>query len=169
VNKILKIAAPLAIIALIFVIWSLKNKDKDEALVNITGDLLAAGNEFDLEELKSCNLPIMIDFGADECVPCKKMAPILKELHKTYKGKVVIRFVDVWKNPGLAGDFPLEVIPTQFFFDKEGNPFVPENPEFLSMQMYSLKESGDHTYTSHKGGLTREQIILIFKELGVEM
>lgn len=166
-NKIIKIAAPVIIIVLIFVIWSVKNKDSDEFTENVIGDLIASTDEFDLEVLKSYNLPIMIDFGADECVPCKKMAPVLKELHKTYEGKVIIRFVDVWKNPGLADDFPLEVIPTQFFFDKEGNPYLPENPE--SMQMYSSSENGDHIYTSHKGGLSREQIISIFKELGVEM
>ncbi|OLN32939.1 Thioredoxin [Desulfosporosinus metallidurans] len=40
----------------------------------------------------------MIDFGADSCVPCKEMAPVLKKLNTEMQGKAIVKFVDVWKN-----------------------------------------------------------------------
>ena len=49
----------------------------------------------DLEELKSYGLPIIIDFGADSCVPCKEMAPVLEKLNEELKGKAIVLFVDV--------------------------------------------------------------------------
>lgn len=49
-------------------------------------------------------LPRMVDFGADKCIPCKQMAPILAELKTEYAGKATIEFIDVWKNPGAGCD-----------------------------------------------------------------
>lgn len=62
----------------------------------------------------------MIDLGADSCVPCKLMAPILKKLEKEYKGRAAIVFIDVWKHKEQAKRFGIRVIPTQVFFDKDG-------------------------------------------------
>ncbi|HYG35406.1 MAG TPA: thioredoxin family protein, partial [Clostridia bacterium] len=44
-------------------------------------------------------LPRLVDLGADKCIPCKKMAPILEELKKEYTGRMEVEFIDVWKNP----------------------------------------------------------------------
>ena len=41
----------------------------------------------------------LVDVGADACIPCKMMAPILEKLEKVYQGKAAIVFIDVWKNP----------------------------------------------------------------------
>ena len=41
----------------------------------------------------------MVDLGANSCVPCKMMAPILEKLEKDYDGKAAIVFIDVWKDP----------------------------------------------------------------------
>jgi thiol-disulfide isomerase/thioredoxin len=65
-------------------------------------------------------LPRMIDLGADKCIPCKKMAPILTELKTEYIGRASIEFVDVWKNPEAGKPYEFRVIPTQVFFDREG-------------------------------------------------
>lgn len=43
--------------------------------------------KIDLEKLKSYGLPIIIDFGADSCIPCKEMAPVLLELNAGLRGK----------------------------------------------------------------------------------
>jgi thioredoxin 1 len=63
----------------------------------------------------------MVDLGANSCIPCKMMAPIMKKLEKDYKGKAAIIFIDVWKDPGQAKRFSIRAIPTQIFYDKEGN------------------------------------------------
>ena len=61
----------------------------------------------------------MIDLGADYCVPCKMMAPILEKLKKDYAGALNVEFIDVWKNPDKAreiriiehiGPFPMPPI-----------------------------------------------------------
>ena len=62
----------------------------------------------------------MIDLGADSCIPCKMMAPIIGKLKKTYEGKAAIRFVDVYQNKEQAQAFGIRAIPTQIFFDKDG-------------------------------------------------
>jgi thioredoxin 1 len=62
----------------------------------------------------------MIDLGANSCVPCKMMAPILEKLEKEYKGKAAIVVIDVWKDPSQSKRFGIRAIPTQIFYDKEG-------------------------------------------------
>jgi len=62
----------------------------------------------------------MVDLGAHKCIPCKMMAPILKELKKEYAGRASIQFIDVWENKDQAKKFRIQSIPTQIFFDKSG-------------------------------------------------
>ena len=65
-------------------------------------------------------LPRVVDLGA-ESVACKKLAPILEELKKEYAGKVIVEFIDVWKNPKAGEPFHISAIPTQVFYDRDGN------------------------------------------------
>jgi thioredoxin 1 len=62
----------------------------------------------------------LIDLGADQCVPCKMMAPILTKLQKDYKDRAVVVVIDVYKNIDQARRFGIRAIPTQIFFDKNG-------------------------------------------------
>jgi thioredoxin 1 len=133
---------------------------------NIDFDLSAS--EIDLVKLKSYGLPIIIDFGADSCIPCKQMAPVLKELNMEMQGKVIVKFVDVWKYRNAIGDFPVQLIPTQFFFDKDGKPFIPKDAEAMQMRLYISNDSNEHIYTSHTGAMTKEQFIAVLKEMGVD-
>jgi thioredoxin 1 len=63
----------------------------------------------------------MVDLGANSCIPCKMMVPIMEKLEKDYKGKAAIIFIDVWKDPGQVKRFGIRAIPTQIFYDREGN------------------------------------------------
>jgi thioredoxin 1 len=65
-------------------------------------------------------LPRLVDLGANKCIPCKMMAPILEELKKEYAGKLQVEFIDVWRNPEAGKPYEVEVIPTQIFFDASG-------------------------------------------------
>ena len=65
-------------------------------------------------------LPRLVDLGADKCIPCKQMAPILEEMKTTYAGQLDVEFIDVWKNPDAGGQYGIRVIPTQIFFDAQG-------------------------------------------------
>ena len=61
----------------------------------------------------------MIDLGADYCVPCKMMAPILKKIKQQYKDKADIIFMDVSENRDQAERFEVRVIPTQVFYNAD--------------------------------------------------
>jgi thioredoxin 1 len=64
--------------------------------------------------------PMLLDLGADECVPCKLMKPILENLTAEYAGRMDVIFIDVWKNRDQAARFNVRMIPTQIFFDEQG-------------------------------------------------
>ncbi|MBR4156634.1 MAG: thioredoxin fold domain-containing protein [Bacteroidales bacterium] len=67
-------------------------------------------------------LPCVIDFYADWCGPCKKIAPIMEDIAREYDGKIIIYKVNVDKEPKLSTVFKIRNIPTVFFFPKEGQP-----------------------------------------------
>jgi len=62
----------------------------------------------------------MVNLGAQNCVPCRMMAPILAELTEEYQGRAVIAYIDVDINPNQAQRFGVRIIPTQIFHDAQG-------------------------------------------------
>ena len=68
------------------------------------------------ENLKSGNLPLVVDFWATWCGPCRMVAPIISELAEKYDGKVVVGKCDVEENDDLAAEFGIRNIPTILFF-----------------------------------------------------
>jgi len=88
-------------------------------------------------------LPRLLDLGADKCVPCKMMAPILEELKQDYADVLNVEFVDVWKDPAAAQPFGIRVIPTQIFFATDGTELF-----------------------RHEGFFSREDILAKWRELG---
>ena len=61
-----------------------------------------------------------IELGADKCIPCKAMKPVMQEISQEYKGTIQVVFYDVWKTPKYAKDYGIQIIPTQVFVDKNG-------------------------------------------------
>lgn len=88
-------------------------------------------------------LPRLLDLGADKCVPCKMMAPILDKLREDYTGRMRVDFVDVWKTPEAGKPYNLKLIPTQIFFAPDGT------------ELYR-----------HEGFINREDILAKWNELG---
>ena len=66
------------------------------------------------------NTPVLVDFYADWCGPCKMMAPYLEEVASKMKGKVKVIKVDVDKNQAVSAKFQVQSIPTLILF-KEGH------------------------------------------------
>lgn len=68
------------------------------------------------------DLPVIIDFYADWCRPCKMVAPIMDELASEYKGKIRVYKIDTDKEKELAQVFNIRSIPAVLFVPKEGKP-----------------------------------------------
>lgn len=67
-------------------------------------------------------LPCMIDFYADWCGPCKKVAPIMEEMAQKYEDEIIVYKVNVDKEQKLPTIFKVRNIPTVFFFPIDGQP-----------------------------------------------
>lgn len=129
---------------------------------------LDATADMDIEALKAHGLPLVIDFGADSCVPCKEMAPVLSELNQSLRGRAIVKFADVWKYSDIVQGYPVRAIPTQFFFDAKGKPYIPKDKESAEKNgflLYEHKDTGEHLLTAHEGGLTKDQILTVLEEM----
>lgn len=62
----------------------------------------------------------MVELGADSCIPCRLMKPIIAEVRTDYEDRAAILFVDVWQHPEVGRKFTIGAIPTQIFFDHTG-------------------------------------------------
>lgn len=105
----------------------------------------AAGQDGAPAQVPVAGMVTMVDLGANKCIPCKMMAPIVEQLRTDYKGRAAIVFIDVWENPAEAGRFGVSTIPTQIFYDASG----------VERQR-------------HVGFLDKESIVKVLTELGVK-
>lgn len=69
------------------------------------------------EDVLEATLPVLVDFYADWCGPCKMVAPILEELEAEYSDKIKIVKINVDKEPELAQQFRVATIPTMMVFE----------------------------------------------------
>ncbi len=91
-------------------------------------------------------LPRLLDLGADKCIPCKMMAPILEELKQEYAGSLEVVFIDVWQDTKVGAKYGIQSIPTQIFYDASGKEVF-----------------------RHEGFFSKEDILAKWKELGVDL
>jgi thioredoxin 1 len=137
-----KIALVAALVAAVgFVLWS-KNRGPDTPAPPPPGGKAPGAAT---GETPKTGLPRLVDLGADKCIPCKLMAPILEDLRKTYAGKLDVQFIDVWKNPDAGNPYGISIIPTQIFYDAAGKERF-----------------------RHEGFFSKEDILAKWKELGYD-
>jgi len=97
-------------------------------------------------EAPAPGIPRLVDLGADQCIPCKMMAPILADLKRDYAGRMDVEFIDVWKNPDAGERYGVKIIPTQIFYSASGEEL-----------------------RRRTGFIGREDILAIWEELGVSL
>lgn len=108
-------------------------KSETENSIQATGESAKENVKYKVE---------FVELGSVNCIPCKKMQPIMKSIEEKYKGQVKVTFHDVWKDDATAKKYDIELIPTQVFLDPNGNEitrhlgFYPEEEidKFLQSQ-----------------------------------
>ncbi len=78
-------------------------------------EITLTSDNFENEVLKS-DLPVLVDFWAVWCGPCRMLAPVIEEIAKEYDGKIKVGKVNVDEEPHLANSFGIESIPTVLLF-----------------------------------------------------
>ncbi|NLV41514.1 MAG: thioredoxin family protein [Candidatus Hydrogenedentes bacterium] len=94
----------------------------------------------------TAGLPTLMELGADKCVPCRAMVPVLDALRKEYPGRLNVQFIDVWKNPEEGKKHRIRMIPVQLFLDADGKELF-----------------------RHEGFYAKEDILAKWKELAVDL
>lgn len=133
-NRVLRIGAALVVLVAAITAYALRpgaNESNDQP-TEITATATA--------------LPRLLDLGADKCVPCKMMAPILEEMKTEFAETMTVEFIDVWKFPDAAKPYGIKVIPTQIFYAADGTELF-----------------------RHEGFYSREDILNKWAELGVDL
>jgi thioredoxin 1 len=115
-----------------------------ERLQKIAARPPESNTEEDFKQALTSGKPVLVDFGANSCVPCRQLRPILKEIDKEYTGKTRVLVIDVYKYQNLAREYKVQLIPTLIFFDPKG------------------KEAFRHV-----GVLEKEKIVAKLKEIGM--
>ncbi len=145
INIIIAVVVVLAVGGLVF----LKNNSGNSETPANPADASEKGDSGTPSDGKppttNAKLPKMIDFGREQCLPCKAMMPILEALKKKYKDKATIEFVSTVKHRDVAFEHNVRRIPTQIFFDADGNEVW-----------------------RHEGFFSREKIEEQFRKMGVK-
>ena len=103
----------------------------EESIENSIIDSDSASFNKDVIEA-SKDIPILVDFWAGWCAPCKELTPILESVVKGYKGEIRLVKIDTEKNPELSKQLQIQSLPTVYAF-YEGKPIdgfsgaMPEN------------------------------------------
>lgn len=126
-------------------------------------------NSLNIEELKKYNKPILIDFTAEWCQPCKVFNPILEKTKKDLGEEVIIKIIDADKNYSIVKQYPIKVIPTQILIDSSGKPLAPKSDLLIEKITSFYKNDSDKIdLTIHEGEMSEEDLKKLIKEMQIE-
>jgi len=94
---------------------------------------------FDKEVLQSAT-PVLVDYWAEWCGPCKMIAPVLEDMAKEYAGRLTVAKLDIDANPGITSQFGIRGIPTLILF-KGGKPHAQKVGALSKSQLAAFVDS----------------------------
>jgi len=139
-RRLWRIAVPLLLAATVIVVLATKPGREAGSSASAPAPMVSHGTV-----TQTGGTPRLVDLGADKCIPCKAMAPILVELRAEYAGRLQVDFIDVWKDPSAGDPYNIYAIPTQIFFDGSGKEL-----------------------TRHEGFISKEDILATWKRFGYD-
>ena len=125
-----------------------KTESPAQDITQLKGEELAKEDKTEAKQAKQGTIKVtFMEFGSVNCIPCKMMQPIMKEIEEEYKGQVDVVFYDVWTPEGkpYGQKYKIRLIPTQVFLDKDG------------------KE-----YFRHQGFFPKDELVEVLKTEGVK-
>ena len=161
----IKIAVPVMIAAVVAGIFFYKKASKPKAVS--TDALPFQITELKLDDVKAYGKPVIIDFGSYGCTSCVDMIPVMESLHDEFKDSAVIQFMDVWEDTEGIDALPLQMIPTQVFYNTDGTPYQPGKAIADKISFRTDKDGDEVLYTLHIGELSEAEIREILKDMGV--
>jgi len=133
-KRIVIVVALLCLVGAVFALRQRENPAAKPVTAEPVAQPIAAG------------LPRLVDLGAEKCRNCKMMIPVLAGLSREYAGQLQVDFIDVWDTPDEGKKYGIRIIPTQIFFDANGNEVF-----------------------RHEGFFSKQDILAKWKELGVTL
>jgi len=115
-QNVLLVIALIVIVAAFVLIKSSINQTGNKSDSQVTSEESKAN----LQDQVTEKLPMLVDLGRGTCIPCKMMLPILQQLQEEYKGRAIIKIIDIRYDPEPARVYKIRLIPTQIFFDVQG-------------------------------------------------
>lgn len=105
---------------------SAKEEKKDvaataEAVNSAKPEIIEIDGSEPLEFGNKLERPVVVDFWAEWCGPCRQFKPVFHQLAKEYGNRVTFYSVNVDKAPGIAAEYGIQSIPTILFVDRDGN------------------------------------------------
>lgn len=117
----------------------------------------------DLEIIKDLKSNILVNFCSDNNSACNKLQPTLKVLFNELNSHDIKVFnINIFENTELLNNFPINLIPIQFFFTKDGKSYKPNENLGIKFEKATMN---DIDFYYHIGILSKDEIIKIFNEM----
>jgi thioredoxin 1 len=85
-------------------------------MINMSTSILAVSDDSFEKDVMNAQLPVLVDFWAEWCGPCKMIAPILDDIAKTYEGRLTVAKINIDDNAATPQKFGVRGIPTLMLF-----------------------------------------------------
>ena len=122
--------------------------------------------EFQLDDLLSGGLPVILNFGDGGAASMDTLAS-LAILHRDIGELVLIRSVDLAKNPAAKEGFPVQIMPTQFFYASDGRPIQLPLDIGVTLSSFNDTDTFETVFTAHEGPLSFDELLKVLVYMDV--